>query len=74
MLGWPFNNIRLACAHVNIPPIERDALEYDSVSYIERVGNVVLGFFIISSDKCWTIPNLPHLISFNDLDKISFKT
>jgi hypothetical protein len=74
VLGWPFNNIRLACAHVNIPPTERDALEYDSVSYTERVGNVVSGFFIIPSDKCWTIPNSPHLISFNDLDKISFKT
>lgn len=33
VLGWPFNTQKLACAHVNTPPTERDALKYDSISY-----------------------------------------
>jgi hypothetical protein len=74
VLGWPFDDPGLACAHINIPPTERDALEYDPISYTAREGNVVSGFFIIPNNKCWTIPDSRHCISFDDLDKISFKT
>ena len=74
LLGWPFDTAKLACAHVNLPPTNRNTLAYDYFSYTEKEGNVVSGFFIIPNIKCYALPESPHFFSFSDLENISFKT
>jgi hypothetical protein len=74
LLGWPFDNQRLACVHLNIPPADREKLPYDPVSYVESNGLVVAGWFAVPNHQYCRMPLSPINRRLYNLECFSLKT